>query len=192
MKPLLLSLLLFILAVFTTAFYSSPTPPPQVVDYRKLGDSISLQAQQTLIKNLLGAIQKGGSDYAVTFCNERAMPLTDSLSKKYAVSIQRISAKNRNQKNVASLFDKKILALFESTAVPSLKDTLIDTPKGYVYYKPIKIGMPTCLQCHGKPKVDINEATASTIRKKYRFDKATGYAMGELRGVWKLTFVTKQ
>jgi hypothetical protein len=52
--------------------------------------------------------------------------------------------------------------------------------------------MPTCLQCHGKPKVDINEATASTIRKKYRFDKATGYSMGELRGAWKLTFETKQ
>jgi hypothetical protein len=60
-----------------------------------------------------------------------------------------------------------------------------------VYYKPIKIGMPTCLQCHGKPKEDINEATASTIRKKYRFDKATGYAMGNLRGAWKLTFSTR-
>lgn len=191
MKTLAFSSLLFGLAVASVGFQSQK-PSQKVVDYRKLGDSISLQAQQTLIKNLLGAIQKGGADYAVEFCNEKAMPLTDSLSKKYRVEIQRISAKNRNPKNVASLFDKKMLALFASTAVPSLKDTLIDTPNGYVYYKPIKIGMPTCLQCHGKPKVDINEATASTIRKKYRFDKATGYAMGELRGAWKLTFESKQ
>lgn len=191
MKTLAFSSLLFGLAVLSVGF-QSPQHSLKVVDYRKLGDSISLQAQQTLIKNLLGAIQKGGADYAVEFCNEKAMPLTDSLSEKYRVQIQRISAKNRNPKNVASLFDKKILALFESTVVPLLKDTLIDTPKGYVYYKPIKIGMPTCLQCHGKPKVDINEATASTIRKKYRFDKATGYAMGELRGAWKLTFESKQ
>lgn len=190
MKTLAFSSLLFGWAVLSVGF-QSPRPLQQAKDYRKLGDSISLQAQQTLIKNLLGAIQKGGADYAVEFCNEKAMPLTDSLSEKYRVEIQRISAKNRNPKNVASLFDKKILALFESTTVPLLKDTLIDTPKGYVYYKPIKIGMPTCLQCHGKPKEDINEATASTIRKKYRFDKATGYAMGELRGAWKLTFSTK-
>ena len=187
MKTLAFSSLLFGLAILSVGF-QSPQPSQQVVDYRKLGDSISLQAQQTLIKNLLGAIQKGGADYAVEFCNEKAIPLTDSLSKKYRVEIQRISAKNRNPKNVASLFDKKMLALFESTAVPSLKDTLIDTPNGYVYYKPIKIGMPTCLQCHGKPKIDINETTASTIHKKYHFDKATGYAMGDLRGAWKLTF----
>jgi hypothetical protein len=190
MKTLAFSSLVFGLAILSVGF-QNPQPWQQTVNYQKLGDSLSLQAQQTLIKNLLGAIQKGGSDYAVAFCNEKAMPLTDSLSTKYQVEIQRISAKNRNPKNVASLFDKKILALFASTAVPSLKDTLIDTPKGYVYYKPIKIGMPTCLQCHGKPEVDINEATASTIRKKYRFDKATGYSMGELRGAWKLMFLTK-
>lgn len=191
MKTLAFSSLLFGLAILSVGF-QSPQPLQQVVDYRKLGDSISLQAQQTLIKNLLGAIQKGGTDYAVAFCNEKAMPLTDSLSKKYRVEIQRISAKNRNPKNVASLFDKKMLALFASTAVPSLKDTLINTPKSYVYYKPIKIGMPTCLQCHGKPKQDINDATASTIHKKYHFDKATGYSMGELRGAWKLTFRAKK
>jgi len=191
MRILAFSSLLFGLAVLSVGF-QSPRPPEQAIDYRKLGDSISLQAQQTLIKNLLGAIQKGGSDYAVAFCNEKAMPLTDSLSKKYTVSIQRISVKNRNPKNVASLFDKKMLALFVSTAVPSLKDTLINTPKGYVYYKPIKIGLPTCLQCHGKPKQDIEATTLKTIQRKYRFDKATGYAMGELRGAWKLTFVTKQ
>ncbi len=191
MKSLLFSSLLFGLAVLSVSF-QNPKPSQKGVDYRKLGDSISLQAQQTLIKNLLGAIQKGGSAYAVAFCNEKAMPLTDSLSKKYQVEIRRISAKNRNPKNVASLFDKKTLKLFASTSSPSLKDTLIDTPKGYVYYKPIKIGMPTCLQCHGKPKQDIDDATASTIHKKYHFDKATGYSMSELRGAWKLTFTAKK
>lgn len=186
MKPLLFSLSLFILAVFTTAFYSSPsTPPQQTINYQKLGDSLSLQAQQTLIKNLLGAIEKGGSAYAVDFCNENATPLTKSLSKKYDVDIHRISARNRNPDNAASMFDKKILELFTAN---SLKDTLVNTSKGYIYYKPIKIGMPTCLQCHGKPKQDIEAATLKTIQRKYRFDKATGYAMGELRGAWKLTF----
>jgi hypothetical protein len=178
-------LVLVSLAFFTTAFYKIGKTPQQAVNYRKLGDSLSLQSQQTLIKNLLSAIEKGGAAYAVDFCNENAAPLTKSLSQKYDVEIQRISAKNRNPDNAASMFDKKILDLFTAN---SLKDTLVSTPKGYVYYKPIKIGMPTCPQCHGKPKQDIETATLKTIQRKYRFDKATGYAMGELRGAWKLTF----
>ncbi|AXE17696.1 DUF3365 domain-containing protein [Runella rosea] len=188
MKPLLFSGAFFLSAVLITAF-KSPQTPQQTVNYHKLGDSLSLQAQQSLISNLLGAIEKGGAAYAVDYCNENAVPLTKALSQKHQVEIQRISAKNRNPDNAASLFDKKILDLF---AANSLKDTLVQVSKGYVYYKPIKIGMPTCLQCHGKPKQDIEAATLKTIQRKYRFDKATGYAMGELRGAWKLTFVTKQ
>lgn len=173
------------LAIFSMAFYSAETTPQQSINYQKLGDSLSLQAQQSLISNLLRAIEKGGAAYAVEFCNEKAAPLTNTLSQKHQVEIQRISAKNRNPDNAASLFDKKILDLFESKA---LKDTVVKVSKGYVYYKPIKIGMPTCLQCHGKPKQDIEAATLKTIQRKYRFDKATGYAMGDLRGAWKLTF----
>ncbi|WP_428657931.1 Tll0287-like domain-containing protein [Runella sp.] len=176
------------LTVFSTAFYGVRQTPQQSVNYQKLGDSLSLKAQQTLISNLMGAIEKGGAAYAVDFCNENAMPLTHSISTKRSVDIQRISVKNRNPDNAASLFDKKILDLFESN---SLKDTLVRVSKGYVYYKPIKIGMPTCLQCHGKPKQDIEAATLKTIQRKYRFDKATGYAMGDLRGAWKLAFPDK-
>jgi len=188
MKLSLFSEAFFLSVLFITAFKSQQTPQ-QSINYQKLGDSLSLQAQQTLIKNLLGAIEKGGAAYAVDFCSENATPLTKSLSKAHEVDIQRVSDKNRNPGNAATIFDKKILALFSTS---SLKDTLVSTPKGYVYYKPIKIGMPTCLQCHGKPKQDIETATLKTIQRKYRFDKATGYALSELRGVWKLTFVTRQ
>lgn len=187
MKSVSVAGFLFAMAIVGTAFQPSSLTP---IDYRKLGDSLSLQAQQVLVRNLLGAIQKGGSDYAVDFCSERAMPLTDSLSRKYRVEIQRISAKNRNPKNAASLFERKLLDQFSSANSP--KDTLLKTPNGYIYYKPIRVAMPTCLQCHGNPQQDIEATTLKTIQRKYRFDKATGYAMGELRGAWKLMFLTKQ
>jgi len=183
MKSVFAAGLLFVVAIAGTAFQSTSFAP---IDYRKLGDSLSMQAQQVLVRNLLGAIQKGGSDYAVDFCSERAMPLTDSLSRKYRVQIQRISVKNRNPKNAASLLERKLLDQF--TSPTSLKDTLLKTPNGYIYYKPIRVAMPTCLQCHGNPKTDISSATLSTIKQKYRFDKATGYALNDLRGAWKLSF----
>ena len=182
MKRILFASSLFVVAILTTALKSSPT---QSVNYRHLGDSLSLKAQQTLLSNLLGAIEKGGAAYAVDFCHENASPLTNSVSSQ--VKIQRVSTRNRNPDNAATIFDKKILDVFESNT--PLKDTLVAIPKGYVYYKPIRIGIPTCLQCHGQPKKDIEAATAKTIQKKYRFDKATGYQMGQLRGAWKLTFL---
>ncbi|HMS53675.1 MAG TPA: hypothetical protein PKD56_15185, partial [Chitinophagales bacterium] len=64
-----------------------------------LGDSISVDMQNTLLKNVSGAIQKGGTDFAVEFCNIRAMPLTDSIAKNFKVQIQRLSDKNRNPEN---------------------------------------------------------------------------------------------
>ncbi|MDF7818537.1 DUF3365 domain-containing protein [Runella sp. MFBS21] len=182
MKPFFIGLFLLGVVILNTALKPSPT---QSLNYRHLGDSLSLKAQQTLLSNLLGAIEKGGTAYAVDFCHENASPLTNSVSSQ--AKIQRVSARNRNPDNATTIFDKKILDVFEGNA--PLKDTLVAIPKGYVYYKPIRIGMSTCLQCHGQPKKDIEAATAKTIQKKYRFDKATGYQMGQLRGAWKLTFL---
>jgi hypothetical protein len=41
-----------------------------------------------------------------------------------------------------------------------------------------------CLQCHGKPGTDISEATTAKLRQLYPNDKATGYGINELRGIW--------
>src|SRR5690606_41827490 len=52
-----------------------------------------------LLQNVAGAIQKGGIDYAVEFCNIQAIPLTDSIAEDLNVYIQRLSDKNRNPAN---------------------------------------------------------------------------------------------
>jgi hypothetical protein len=48
--------------------------------------------------------------------------------------------------------------------------------------------MPACLQCHGQPGTDINEATMAQIKNLYPEDHATGYKLGDVRGLWKVTF----
>jgi cytochrome c551/c552 len=45
--------------------------------------------------------------------------------------------------------------------------------------------MPTCIKCHGG-KTDITESTQKMIAQKYPNDKAIGYQMGDLRGMWKI------
>ncbi|HQO32441.1 MAG TPA: DUF3365 domain-containing protein [Chitinophagales bacterium] len=155
--------------------------------YRHIGDSITLRAQQTLVNQVLAAIGEGGATHAVTFCSLNAEPITDSLSDYYAAKIQRISSLNRNSGNTpATETDSQMLAYF-STAALQQKDTVIHVGKSVLYYKPIRIGMTACLQCHGDTKKDIAPETLALLQEKYPQDKAIGYKLGDFRGLWKLT-----
>lgn len=148
-----------------------------------LGDSISEQMQNLLLKNVAGAIQKGGTDYAVEFCNVAAIPLTDSLANNLEVYIQRLSDKNRNSLN--AIQTKTDSLAWEK--IKSEKTDFIEQDKnGDVYYfKPILIEMSTCVKCHGS-KTDIAESTQNIITQKYPNDRAIGYKIGDLRGMWKI------
>ncbi|ODS84082.1 MAG: hypothetical protein ABS46_04740 [Cytophagaceae bacterium SCN 52-12] len=156
-----------------------------------LGDSLSLLAQKTLLQNVSGAIAKGGAAHAVAFCNLRAMPLTDSIAYKNAVTIRRVTDKARNSANALSgereiaLFRKIQDSLQSGSVQPHY--LLEDESGRTVYYKPILLAMPTCLQCHGAPGKDIEAATLAEIKEKYPDDEATGYIPGQLRGLWKIT-----
>ncbi len=56
-------------------------------------------SQQTLVKTVSQKISEHGAPHAITFCNENALPLLDSISNIHGVSITRISEKYRNPKN---------------------------------------------------------------------------------------------
>jgi hypothetical protein len=52
----------------------------------------------------------------------------------------------------------------------------------YVHYmKPIFIGTPVCLQCHGAPD-KLAPGVADALKALYPHDQATDYAIGDLRG----------
>ncbi len=150
------------------------------------GDSISSVMQQVLLANVMQATKSGGPVYAVTFCNERAMPLTDSLSKKYNCKIQRISDKYRNPANKPSKYDEAVLLKLRSSN--SGEPLLVSENYKMIYYKPIRIAMPACLGCHGNEGEEIAIKTMEAIRQKYPYDRATGYKEGDFRGLWKITF----
>ncbi len=153
------------------------------------GDSIANLAQSVLMKNVAGAIKAKGVAGAVEFCNLNASPLTDSLSAVSVSKIQRLSDKNRNPNNaISNDADQKAWNVLKE----KLQDTSVKA-KHYVakegvdvyYYKPIMIGMPTCLQCHGD-KNSMDKDALAIINDKYPQDKATGYKEKELRGMWKI------
>ncbi len=159
-------------------------------EYTQKGNEISGKAQSVLLTNVSSAMQKGGPEYAIEFCNIQASPLIDSLSKANNCTISRVSAKNRNPGNALKNNKEKQLWNVYAARLENgnSSDTLIQEGKTLVYYKPIKTAMPACLKCHGTPGEDIQPATYATIRELYPNDEATGYSLNEFRGLWKIEF----
>ncbi len=155
--------------------------------YLKKGVEITNLAQATLLGNVGKAIQKGGPGYAVEFCNLKASSIIDSLNQVNGCVISRVTDKNRNPENKIS--NKQEDLIWEAFRTNSAKDTVVQA-KGMnlVYYKPIKIAMTACLNCHGKVDNEIAPATLEKLQKLYPNDLATGYHLNDLRGMWKVEF----
>lgn len=165
---------------------SSKIDSETYAEYRQTGNEISQIAQSTLLMNVGKAIQKGGSEYAVEFCNLQASSIIDSLNSVNNCVISRVSAKNRNPENgLKNEQEKELWNLYQNNFSA---DTLVQNKQKLVYYKPIKIGMPACLKCHGNPESEINAATLEKLQSLYPGDLATGYKLNDFRGLWKIEF----
>ncbi len=149
------------------------------------GKEIVMKTKGVLGKNLLGAIKSKGTKAALEFCNEKAVFLVDSMAVKLNAKIKRVSDKNRNPNNRASGAELEYIL----NAKQGLKNGIKPKPKlinidgKQIKYYPIMTNK-MCMQCHGKPKVDIKIATQKAIDLLYPNDNAFGYKENELRGIW--------
>lgn len=188
------SLLLFAaIFLFSCGRKTSQKPDAETyIRYLKTGSEVSGQAQAALLSNVSRAMEQGGSIYAVEFCNLKASSITDSLKNIYHCEIARISDKNRNPENALQVkTDRQMWSYFEGKYRQGIvHDTLIQENDRLIYYKPILTAMPACLQCHG-PAQEIQPQTLEKIQALYPEDKATGYGLNELRGLWKIEFGKK-
>ena len=156
----------------------------QLTELRTVGDSVTTAAQQYLLKNVASAIQDSGTVYAINFCNSNAVAFTDQFSGGKIKSIQRLTNKERNPDNALRSEQDKLI--FENFSYEN-RDTVIKVDKEIIYYKPIKIAVPSCLNCHGNAS-DIKPEVLQAIALKYPNDKALYYKEGDLRGMWKVSF----
>ena len=189
MRYLYISLIIILVIIGLSCSNSQPNKSDSTsisIDFKQLGLDISNVSQMTLLKNVSTQIQNKGVDSAITFCNLNASTLIDNLSKKHNVTISRVSLKNRNPKNDLNELEQNLWNHY-TTLWPRQNDTIITTQNKTTYYRPIAIGMPTCLKCHGQIK-EIGTNTLATIQTLYPNDKATGYQLNQLRGFWKIEF----
>lgn len=149
----------------------------------KVLKSYAAEAQQLLGSQLKKKIAEGGPENALEFCNINAIPLTDSISKKYQVNIKRVSDRPRNPENAANASELAVITTYRAMLAAG------EMPQGLLkdghYYSPI-VTNAMCLQCHGTPGKELSSAVDQKIKSLYPEDKATGYGVDELRGIFSI------
>ncbi|REG87914.1 c-type heme family protein [Winogradskyella sediminis] len=169
----------------------APQSPSNFEDlsYSERGLKYALATKAVLGKNLMGTIHKKGVLEALTFCNERAYPLTDSMSVVHKAMIKRVSDKPRNPSNKATSEELNYINTFKQVIANNEEPSpIVKESKDLVrVYYPITTNT-MCLQCHGKPNETLNETTLNRINKLYPKDKAIGYNVNEVRGIWSITY----
>lgn len=164
---------------------SSADTTSQIKSPLETGQEMAMKTKAILGKYLVTAIQDKGAEGAIEFCSTRAIHITDSMSTVLGSRIKRVAERNRNPVNVASTdelaYINEIKASLARKEKP--KPQLKENPETYTAYYPILTDQ-LCLQCHGDKKTDIKPVTFSTINRLYPDDKATGFKLNELRGIW--------
>ncbi|MFN0068401.1 MAG: TSUP family transporter [Limisphaerales bacterium] len=169
-----------------------PAPPAwDESAVREEGGRIVSAAFNRLSGELMRAMAAGGVSNALAVCSEKAPLLTAEVGATNDVRLRRVALRNRNPANSPDPEERAVLEAFVATVtvgtspVPRVAARADGTA---TYFAPIVLNNPLCLRCHGTPGKELAEADAALIRRFYPDDRATGFALGDLRGMWRVDF----
>ena len=145
------------------------------------------QAAQVLLpfkQQLMQALQRGleqGPAQAIDVCRLEA-PAIATAAAVDGVEIGRSSFRLRNPANAPTIWQQVGLRHYQQSE--DREPMLINLENGRVGYMEPIVTAPMCLACHGSElSVDVKDVLAA----QYPTDQATGYAAGDLRGVFWVT-----
>lgn len=127
----------------------------------------------------LSAAMKNGPESAVDACRLAAPGIAEAAATpRYTVG--RTSERLRNPANAAADWMRPLLDRYARS--PELSaGTVVALEGGAVgYVEPIRV-KPLCTTCHG---TSVDPDLLDHIRERYPDDRATGYAEGDLRGLF--------
>lgn len=156
--------------------------------YLNAGNEIAGVVFAALSSELMTAMSTEGVPGALSYCNIRAYPVTDSISEKFDAQISRLAEYYRNSNNrIEKGLDKKVFEDFkkmDSEALQSAERVIKINNQNAVFYKPILL-QAQCMACHG-PKSVIGDKNLAFIRELYPEDRAVNFNPGDLRGMWRI------
>lgn len=164
-------------------------PLEPTINYEGVSLVVMEETKKTLGGELKAAMERGGVAEAVDYCNVHALTLTDSIGKRYTATVKRVTDKPRNPANAANDAELAQMAKWRNLIATGDQRvvTAEESAEARNFYMPIKIDA-LCLNCHGIPGETLTAEHQVLIETKYPNDMATGYQLGELRGLWHISF----
>jgi len=139
---------------------------------------------------LVTAMNDSGPLGALDVCKVKAPEIALAHTQEAVWSIKRVSERFRNPDNQASEAEQKILTMFADTsgeAVPRWSEwtTSSGGDSTFTLFQAIRVS-DLCLKCHGGAS-QLAPGVADKLAELYPNDRATGYASGDLRGMFVVT-----
>ncbi|MFN0252761.1 MAG: DUF3365 domain-containing protein [Kofleriaceae bacterium] len=146
------------------------------------GHALAGNLKKALVAELGTAIGKGLPN-AIEVCQTRAPAIAAALSTDGA-RVGRTTRRPRNPSNRAEGWKLDALAQFEdqhARAQPLKTATFSRVlPDGRVAYAEPLVIQELCVTCHG---TELANEVRTALAARYPSDEATGYAVGDLRGI---------
>lgn len=155
---------------------AAPVPDPALARAAAAGQEFGA----TLKGRLQEAMAAGGPPQAIAVCSEAAPAVAAEMGTKHGVKIGRSSLRLRNPANAGPEWVQAWLRSAGERPAEGLtpvKEVVDGTARVLV---PIAVE-PVCVNCHG-PAEGLAPEVKSTLAERYPQDRATGYAVGDLRG----------
>lgn len=159
---------------------------------KKMADESRTIANQ-LLEQVRGELRReidaSGPLRGVIVCKYSVPEIASSVSRKYGMRVTRVSLRPRNPSlGFPDAWEQKVLADFDQRVAKGEKADgleyaeIVSEPAGkfFRYVKAIPV-LPICLTCHG-PSESLSEAMKAQLGSEYPHDRATGYAVGQVRG----------
>lgn len=177
-------------AVATGLLYTAMTFP-FAVGTLSADDSFSpsqalMPFKQQMQQTLRGAMQEGGPLNAIDVCQTDAPAIAQRASEAAGTTVKmgRSSTRLRNPDNAPQSWLEPVLTAFDDDPMAARpKQWQLDDGR-QAYVEPIIAGAP-CMACHGQA---LSEDLSASLNERYPDDQAVGYQVGDLRGVFWVTW----
>jgi hypothetical protein len=161
---------------------SDPGADASLVEARRLAGDLTKTIRELLMKEL----KEGRFEGALRACSETAQQVTVAWRERTGAKGKRVSLRLRNPENAPDAYERAVLEeldrLNAEGHLPEEHYQVVEGAEGPVlrYLKPM-VANQLCLKCHG-PVEKLAPEIRSLLAERYPEDRATGHAVGDVRG----------
>jgi hypothetical protein len=161
---------------------AEPAPTRSKAEVVAVAKAAAMEAFGRLSGRLGEAMADGGPVRAIPVCAAEAGTLTREVATEHGLEMQRLSDRPRRAGQEALGEDLEVLRAMRDEPAPQVEWV---ENGGATVRLPIVLDRALCLKCHGGPD-DIDQETRAVLAELYPQDRATGYRLGDLRGIWRI------